>query len=438
MTVEPHYQHGGCRIYQGCCLDVLPKLPEQSVHCCVTSPPYWGLRDYGVDGQIGLESTPEEFIARMVEVFRAVKRVLRDDGTLWLNLGDSYNAYNSNRGPAAGANKNHHEIMPAAGSGLTTTALKPKDLMMMPARVALALQADGWYLRSDIIWHKPNPMPESCTDRPTKSHEHLFLLTKKPRYFYDSEAVRVPLKLSNEEYAKMLKSKSKSKHRRIGSTRDSGAGGKEDGPNAYYEDNEDSLYVPSGANHRDVWTLSLEDWVEIWHEAQRFTDVWKIPTKPTKGAHFATFPKKLVEPCIKAGTSAEGCCPECGAPWERVTEKERVRTRPGKNSKAYDRSTGKTVSDSEEKPWRDRAEIGNRDPGRHVTSTTTTGWAPGCECLIDGYFPQSEPCTVMDIFSGTATTGEVARANGCHYIGIELSKEYIALAAKRLEQGSLF
>jgi DNA modification methylase len=166
-----------CRIEVGDALGVLRGMPAESVHCCVTSPPYWGLRDYGTDCQLGLEKTPEEYVARMVEVFREVRRVLRDDGTLWLNLGDSYR-----KNPARRFGKRPQDAPPPAGSGI-----KPKDLVGIPWRVAFALQADGWYLRSDIIWHKPNPMPESCTDRPTKAHEYVFLLSKRARYFYDAE-----------------------------------------------------------------------------------------------------------------------------------------------------------------------------------------------------------------------------------------------------------
>jgi len=186
----------------------LQSLPEKSVQCVVTSPPYslisselageaWGLRDYGVEGQIGLEKTPEEFIQKMVEVFREVRRVLRDDGTVWLNLGDSYNGSGK-----AGSNPEYQDRhtefgKPSVhkerfGNPTDVESLKPKDLVGMPWRVAFALQADGWYLRSDIIWSKPNPMPESVTDRCTKSHEYIFLLTKKPNYYYDGDAIREP------------------------------------------------------------------------------------------------------------------------------------------------------------------------------------------------------------------------------------------------------
>src|SRR5208282_907656 len=192
------------QILTGDCIDVLPALEAQSVQCCVTSPPYWGLRDYGVEGVLGLESTPEEYLAKMVAVFRQVWRVLRDDGTLWVNMGDSYAGGGgfSVTAPTTGESKSGKYGLTGAlkqGGIKPTGSLKPKDLCMMPARLAIALQADGWYLRSDIIWHKPNPMPESCTDRPTKSHEFIFLLAKQERYFYDADAIREPLRDPNPD-----------------------------------------------------------------------------------------------------------------------------------------------------------------------------------------------------------------------------------------------
>ena len=176
------------RILQGDCREILKTISDQSVNCCVTSPPYFGLRDYGVAGQIGLEQTPQEFVDQMVAVFREVRRVLRDDGTLWLNLGDSY----ANDAKWGGSSGEKNAYCTTGGEGFRSrrsTGLKPKDLIGIPWRVAFALQADGWYLRQDIIWHKPNPMPESVTDRCTKAHEYVFLLTKSARYYYDADAI---------------------------------------------------------------------------------------------------------------------------------------------------------------------------------------------------------------------------------------------------------
>lgn len=249
-----------CEILAGDCLFNLQTLSDQCVNCCVTSPPYWGLRDYGVDGQMGLESTPEEYIERMVRVFREVRRVLRDDGTLWLNLGDSYNAYNHNRGAASGANKKNHNVMPKSAKGLSCGSLKNKDLVGIPWRVALALQADGWYLRQDIIWHKPNPMPESVRDRCTKAHEYIFLLSKSARYHYDYEAIKEPATYAGQ-------SRGGSKRR--------------------YEQNN------AGMDCKEYATRNKRS-------------VWSVKPRTFKGAHFATFPPELIEPCILAG------CPEGG------------------------------------------------------------------------------------------------------------------------------
>jgi DNA modification methylase len=255
------------RIIQGDCIEGLRTLPNASVHCCVTSPPYWGLRDYGHDGQIGLEATPEAYVARMVEVFREVRRVLRDDGTCWVNLGDSY------AGNASSGGKNSNDGGPAVRvAGVPTKrgdGIKPKDLCGIPWRVAFALQADGWWLRQDIIWHKPNPMPESVRDRCTKAHEYVFLLTKSERYYYDAEAVKI---------------------RGSGQTQ----GGK------------GHKHTKEGANEYNRTKMGLMNLVgREWATANR-RSVWTVTTKPYSGAHFAVMPPDLVEPCIKAG------CPEGG------------------------------------------------------------------------------------------------------------------------------
>jgi len=187
MMIVPCFQDECVTLYQGDCRAALAGLAEESFACCVTSPPYWGLRDYGTEGQIGLEETLENYVATLVDVFHETRRVLRRDGVLWLNLGDAYNAYNGNRGPSRGkVNRRHHEFMPALpkGHGLTCKTLKPKDLIGIPWRVALALQRDGWYLRGDVIWHKPNPTPERVKDRPHRSHEYLFLFSKSDRYSF--------------------------------------------------------------------------------------------------------------------------------------------------------------------------------------------------------------------------------------------------------------
>jgi len=268
------------QILQGDCLETLKTLPECSVQTCVTSPPYYGLRDYGNDAQIGLEQSPEEYIAKLVEVFREVRRVLKDDGTLWLNLGDSYNSGSGGyddkyEGGFVGREDIKDKVMKRKGRA--DNSLAPKQLMMIPARVALALQADGWWLRSEIIWHKPNPMPESVTDRPTKSHEMIYLLAKSARYFYDAEAIKEPANYDGRKDEIMHGS-------------------------AKY----DSAIVPGD----QVQSMARDGHVR-WNKnadglrVRNKRDVWVVTTKPYKEAHFATFPPDLIEPCILAG-SAEG------------------------------------------------------------------------------------------------------------------------------------
>ena len=265
---------GRLDLLDGDCLDILPTLAAGSVQCCVTSPPYWGLRDYGCNGQLGLEATPEEYIAKMVAVFREVWRVLKNDGTLWLNMGDSYNNFRTQMGPGQGLHgreKLNGKPSPVS-RGRGTPVLKEKDLCGIPWRLAFALQSDGWYLRSDIIWHKPNPMPESVTDRPTKSHEYIFLLTKAERYFYDAEAIKEPLQESSLErgYSQVGKNYVAPK------AMESPAGVKAKESFQVIRNN-----IPNGRNKRSVWTVA---------------------TQPYSDAHFATFPEDLIKPCILAGS----------------------------------------------------------------------------------------------------------------------------------------
>ena len=262
-------------IKQGDALSVLKTMPDQSINTCVTSPPYWGLRDYGVDGQLGLEPTPEEYVANLVEVFREVKRVLRKDGTLWLNLGDSY----AGSGKGAWDNKEVQKEVyvpdkdsPQCKLKKVPQGLKPKDLVGIPWMVAFALRADGWYLRQDIIWHKPNPMPESVKDRCTKSHEYIFLLAKSAQYYYDNEAIKETAKNANKTISLGEKSFSKRQAKGVG-------------------------VEPSGNGKSDNYTVK---------EYRNKRSVWTVTTKPFKGAHFAVFPEDLIEPCILAGCPAGG------------------------------------------------------------------------------------------------------------------------------------
>jgi DNA modification methylase len=429
-------------IHQGDALTVLRTLPDESVQCCITSPPYWGLRDYGtasweggdagcqhtqrmarqdyvretpggrggsfaetpigyreacgkcgarrIDQQLGLESTPEEYVGKMVEVFREVRRVLRKDGTLWLNLGDSYAG--SGKGPGSDGSKqrtNTGSLIPGQrnpgqfSSGQAPTewlpvprGLKEKDLCGIPWRVAFALQADGWYLRSDIIWAKPNPMPESVTDRPTKAHEYIFLLTRSPRYFFDQEAVREAAIYEGDE-----------RHLRGDLSRLDG-NPREDGGSRFRTGN-----PTAGRNIRSIWTIA---------------------TQPFPEAHFATFPEELASRCIKAGTSEKGCCAECGTPWERVVERT-TESDPSAKGSRFDK--GKTSG----RDGGDRTQPGERFVRK------LRGWRPGCD-----HDAERDRCTVLDPFAGSGTVGAVCARLQREFVGIELNPEYIEIANRRI------
>lgn len=366
----------------GDCRDGLRSLPDKSVHCVVTSPPYFGLRDYGHEGQIGQEPSPSEFVEAMVEVFREVRRVLRDDGTVWLNLGDSYAGSGKGRNADGSANvdpdsKQATSLGTILGTlhKATPEGLKPKDLMGIPWEVALALRNDGWYLRQDIIWNKPNAMPSSVTDRCTTSHEYIFLLTKKPRYYYDAEAIKEPAIYAGDNR---------------GARGDSRRGTKAN-----------SVSGTTGAmkNKRSVWTIN---------------------TKPYKGAHFATFPTTLVEPCIKAGTSEQGCCAMCGTSLVRLVEK-------GEPILQAWSANGAGQYDIEEQAMR-RTGLDEGSTLKHVVPTITVGWARDCDCDTN----EVVPCTVLDPFAGSGTTLAVAKGLGRSAVGCELNPEYAKLAEKRI------
>ncbi len=405
-------------VLTGDAIEQLRTLPDESVQCCVTSPPYWGLRDYGtaaweggdeecdhlkpfdavshitstlnrakdplkdqgntghkhegyretcgkcgakrIDSQLGLEKTPEEYVAKMVEVFREVRRVLRHDGTLWLNIAD--------------------------------TMLPDKNEADIPHKLKISLGQDGWIKRSTIIWHKPNPMPESVTDRPTKSHEYLFLLTKCASYFYDAEAIKENVGVESRMAASFRDGGVYTNNRSFDN-----AGGKE---KATHGDGEASL---NGRNKRSVWTIA---------------------TQPYPEAHFATYPPDLIKPCIMAGTSAKGCCSKCGAPWERIVEREREATRPGNHS----------CTDETAPHMQSRGSGGNTELRyRYETTTQTLGWQPtyahGCNCAVHAIMP----CTVLDPFVGSGTTGMVALELGRKAVLIELNPSYVKLIEQRCD-----
>ena len=423
------------RLLTGDCRDVLPTLADASVHCVVTSPPYYGLRDYGtalwdggdancqhtfarndarlmrgsngelgknctswthrdatpprvcscgarrVDRQLGLEPTPDAYLAAMVGVFREVRRVLRDDGTCWVNVGDSFSGGNNigwrpGNPDKNGGNSNRDGVGAVPG-------LAAKQLLLMPARLALALQADGWWVRSDIIWAKPNPMPESCRDRPTSAHEHVFLLTKRARYFYDADAVREP---HQDNSVERMKSPVNSY---AGSATMAGERGARIGLGG-----ESAMVAlnPAGRNLRNVWTIA---------------------THPYIHAHFATFPPLLAERCIRAGTSERGCCAACGAPWVRVTE-AKFQPQSGSHKHVF-----------REAPMDDSS--GWQGFPRGTTSAVTTGWAASCACGAE-----TVPATVLDLFSGAGTTALVADRLGRDAIGIDLSHQYVEMTRERI------
>ena len=354
-------------------------LPSASVQCVVTSPPYYGLRDYGVEGQIGSEDSLAAFLATMVGVMREVGRVLRDDGTCFLNLGDSF----------AGAGYTRHHAQTALGAasrvpeglGATkhryVTGFRPKCKMLVPHRLAIALCDDGWIVRQDIVWAKPNPMPESTKDRPTTAHEFVFLLAKQPRYYYDAEAVREPLTTALHAPQNRKLDSSRNDCSRLGAVWGSEA----------------------GRNKRSVW---------------------HIPSHPFPDAHFATFPPALVQPCILAGTPQKAC-PTCGAGWVRQV----------------------TASGGTQGDWNagraDTAVQGNAtktaNPGTHYHTyrREVGGLLSDCDCPDnDG----SGKALVLDPFAGSGTTGVVAKQMGREFFGVELNPEYAAMANARIrEQG---
>jgi len=336
-------------ILQGDCIESLKKLEDQSINTCITSPPYWGLRNYNdEEKQLGMEDTPEEFTENLVKVFREIKRVLRDDGTAWLNLGDSYG--------------------------------KNKQLTGIPWRVAFALQQDGWYLRQDIIWHKPNPMPESVRNRCTKAHEYIFLLSKKPKYYYDHEAIKEDAKYPQGPNSPQSIKK---------------------GQGEFGMDTRGGLHK-IGANPK-----------------KNKRSVWTITTKPFKGAHFATFPKDLIEPCVLAGCP-EKVCVQCSEPYKLKVDIKRIprwelspndpRYRPSKYENAHDSLNGNT---------------------RHsVTETKPLGLEKQCDCQTN----ETKGGTVLDPFGGSGTTGIVAASHSRNAILLELNAEYIELAKARINK----
>ncbi len=397
-------------IYCGDVREVLRQLPEHTVQVVVTSPPYWGLRNYGVEGALGSEKTVEEYVANLVEVFTEVWRVLRDDGSVYLNLGDCYAGSGRGGNPDAGTKQGTNRGSQTVGvlygrdhggreqerrrireqiENQKASGLRPKDLIGVPWRVAFALRDWGWYLREDIVWHKPNPMPESVVDRCTRSHEFVFHLTKSDRYFYDHEAIKEP-------YADATLYEAD--HSYGGTETKDYEGAKAQKPSASKRRILASIKAGTGRNKRDVWT---------------------IPVQPYRGGHFATFPEKLVEPCILAASSEGGECSACGAPYRRVTEKEPIPDEiKAKFEEARARTreaTGRTDGHTNFKPNFRRA-------------VRTVGFAPSCKCGVDPV-----PQIVMDPFLGSGRAGIVAKRLGRSVIGIDLNPDYVLQAMQNIE-----
>ena len=413
------------KFLQGDVLDVLKTLPNNSVHMCVTSPPYFGLRVYeGGEREIGCEQSPEEYVQKLIEIFMEVHRVLRTDGTLWLNLGDSY----ASNGIYIGSYKERHpehtdlhvkdsDRYPQARKGTRggEYKIKAKDLMGIPWRVILSLQECGWYLRRDIVWAKSvsfcstyvgSCMPEPVRDRPVSSHEYLFLMSKSPRYYYDYEGVKEP---------------TSTKPRSLGNKTPFGVVKRND----VGTDRMTTTWgSPSGRNLRSVWTIN---------------------PKPFPGAHFATFPPRLIEPAIRAGTSEYGCCSECGEQYARVIEKGNPDEKHKKLCGAD--STGKYNGESEK--WRKQDALGKNtytgfnarwkakqqnasDVKRRIlegmVEKKTVSWTKSCTCSST----QLSRPLVLDPFMGSGTTALVSLMNGRDFVGIELNPEYIKMAEKRV------
>lgn len=372
------------RVHIGDARELAGQLAPGSINTIVTSPPYFGLRSYlpadhpDKVREMGSEATPDEFVAQLVALFAALRSALRDDGTVWLNLGDSYAG---NQGGAQGQTGQRATRTFTASHRVDRRGpgLKDKDLCGIPWLVAFALRADGWYLRSDCIWAKANPMPESVRDRPTRAHEYLFLLSKSPRYFYDADAIMEPV---------------------TGGTHPKGH--KNTPPKSLvHADSREKV------KNNASFTAAIPDVVT----SRNKRSVWNVNPAAFPDAHFATFPPDLVRPCIRAGTSERGCCAACGAPWRRVVERTpMVIARSGRGAAMGE--YGRTASS-----------------GTMVEPpiSKTTGWEPTCRCGASVV-----PCTVLDPFAGSGTVAEVCVEEGRNWIGFDLDERSIGWHDGRL------
>jgi DNA modification methylase len=415
--MQPFHIDQRCTIYNGNCLEVLASLPAKSVHCCVTSPPYWGLRDYGIEpiqwangdtSVFGSEKTLRSYVEHSVEVVQAVMRVLRDDGVLWWNVGDSY----ATSGGAVGRRpdgesqsdrllrQGHVNEQPNRSP---VEGIPSGSKCLIPHRVAIALQDAGFIIRQDLVWAKKSPMPESVSGwrfkdgelkrgswRHTNAHEYVFMVTKQAKYFCDGDAAKEP----------------------ASSGHPSGNGFKRAARLTYADRGDDKQWNAETRNPRSVMSISTESY---------------------KGAHFATFPTALPRKLITASTSNGGCCDQCGQCYAPCVTTERVPTRPGDNTKVPGRNSRMFKERDPNHPGDYKADryelvVGNRDPQRHIAISKITGYRQTCDCAGS----QSVPCVVIDPFFGSGTTGVVAESLGRRAIGSELNPEYAALAVKRV------
>ena len=482
--MKPYWESDAGKIYHGHVLNVLKELQDESVHMCVTSPPYWGLRDYGIESQIwdgdpdclhvwgdenksyqrirngdkgglhegretnkaeknimlnpsqgqfcqlcnawrgslGLEPTPELFIKHQIQIFREVRRILRSDGTLFLNIGDSYC---SQGGPQVKDTIGPDNAQNGAWSGKSRNGIngmKPKDLVGIPWMLAFALRADGWWLRSGIPWVKRSAMPESCQDRPASALEHVFLLTKSQKYFFDMDAIKI--KASADSHRRYARGRSNNhkwsdggpgnqsiaksfKHMR-GVTPKSAQAGSGIKANESFHAAAGDLVGSRNFRNTDLFYQSIQPPHGAIFCGDELVGL-DINPQAEKAAHFACFPEKIPEVAILAGTSEKGCCPECGAPWERVTDVtyKNDTTKSGQPAKGNHTHNEKMVM-----------KFSSGERTRRISKTI--GWKPGCECGKDPI-----PCTVLDPFLGSGKTFLVSYKHGRKCIGIELSKTYL-------------
>jgi DNA modification methylase len=431
---KPYYHDSHRTLYNHDCR-LMPELPDESVLMVVTSPPYWGLRKYAGEQTLtgwacayGLEPTPELYVQHTVEILREIRRVLHKDGVVFWNIGDSYagsgrglNADGTDGGSGKKQLTNVGNINTVSskriprgegrwggGNSPASGVLKPKDLCLIPFRVAIAAQEDGWWVRSDIIWSKNNPMPESVRDRPTESHEHILMLTKSAHYYWDAEVVRENLTPSS------ITRLSQNIGEQKGSDR---IPGKTNGPMKACASGWHGSSFNDGRNkelHPECSDAERDE-----KPGRNIRSVWTFPTQPYKAAHYATFPEELPERCIKAATPEAGCCSKCGQPWERMVERKTVE---------HDGITnGGKVDNTKRLALKRQAA---REAGHeYVNQTKTLGWKSACNCEAPPV-----PSTVLDPFAGSGTTLFVAARLGRKSVGYEISEEYCRLIVNRNRQ----